>query len=874
MKTKITFWVFLMLPVFAYAQPLPPSNPSPVGDYLSYIFLFLAGFLLFLLRKKINKNIPIGIFLLMNLSNAFAQQNIYVGQAGLQRISDANNWSLGRIPMPTDTLIISPNLSDSLFLVFPSGDSFIEVSQIRCESFNSYIELIIPDSNTSDSAFIVSQSNSYFLGNVGLSNYSGSSSGQIIFFINDMSFDSGSFYRHATQRAHAAILNSIQFNDNSTFILRVPGPAGYSVSLTGRTFGNFRIENNGGFKAYTSTGASAFKIVNDFFIDTLCALTFNLNNNIEIGGDLIGAGVFTYNPSTIGTRRISFTKPNNLVIGYNQNFKVNERVSEIKIESDTVYWMGNFELGQSCRFNHNGILYANMKQLNINGLFEGSGKWYFLDTLKNFNIAGNSREDTLPFYSTLIINNSLINSSGSKFYCGNRIEIHQKLQIQNGQLWNTDTIHLKAKNAWDYAVLLGQDSVNSLINLEYYFTGVAGWRMISSPLQLSLTDLNSNINLDINNTNNRRIYKWSAEQSQWLAPNSLSDSFNSETPYMLFLFDSDLNKKMSFCDYPVKSYQPKLKYDSSGNSSAFVNGIKDGWNLISNPFLSPLDWALVKSNINGNINQYHYLWNATDTGYLFHNGTTGSDSLNGLLSPFQAFFVKLGSASDTTATCFNFNSALLSQTKVPHKYTNRYFLEFISAKNKSKYFNLSYSEDGTIEVSKQKDAFFMEGNFKENMAIFSDSILFIQKNIPLIFDSLEYEVYYNFLEIEHIDIKLNMLDFELIISDTKGKIFWSSIINDDKFKIKGEGILKLKIRRKVQANNNALNGYEIIKKEKFYQIKEGLIIPQGKDKLYLYNLNGQLLKEITYPTPINTDWYNQVLILKTSNTSEKLFIPH
>lgn len=862
-----------MIPAMAFSQPLPPANPSPIGDYISYFILFLAGFLLFHFKKKLRKNIPIGILLILCFNSLYAQKNIYIGSSGLQYVSDGNNWSLGRMPMANDTLIINPNLHDSLFLFFPSADTVIQISQIQCESLSSYVELIIPESNTSDSAFIISSPGSSFIGNVGLSNYSGSSSGQIIYFIHDVNFDSASFYRHATPRAHAAILNQILFDDHSTFILKVPGTAGYSLSLTGRTFGNFRIENNGSFKAYTSTGTSPFKIINNFFIDTLCALTFNLNNNIEIGGDLTGAGVFTYNPSTSGTRKITFTKGNNLLIGYNQNFKINDRVSEIKIESDTVYWQGNFELGSACRFNHNGILFAQTKQLNINGLFEGSGQWKFEDTLDILNISGNSRVDTLPFYNLIIVNSSTINSSSSNIYFNTKLEIHNKLHIQNGQLYNSDTIVLKAKNACNYAVLLGQDSLNSILNMEYYFSGSAGWRMISSPLKLSLTNLNQNINLNLSDSINRRIFKWSAGQSEWVYPNSLNDSFNSEIAYMVYFFSTDINKKMSFCGYPVKSYQPKLKYDSSANSSAFVNGIKDGWNLISNPFLSPLDWSLVKANIGGNINQYHYLWNSTDTGYLFHNGNSGSDSLNGLLSPFQAFFIKLGAASDTSATCFNFNSALLSQTKVPHKYTNRYFLEFKSTKSKLNYFNFNISEDGEERVSIQKDAFFMNGNFQNNIAIKADSVFIIQKNIPVNFDSLDYDLAYKFSQQEIIDVNLNSKDYEILVKDINGKLLWSSVSNDDKFRINGEGQLKLIIRRR-DVINTLSNIPEIQNSEIFYQIKEGQIIPQGNETLYIYNLQGQLLGQINQSKKIPENWYNQVLIIRGKNNSEKLFIPY
>ena len=67
-----------------------------------------------------------------------------------------------------------------------------------------------------------------------------------------------------------------------------------------------------------------------------------------------------------------------------------------------------------------------------------------------------------------------------------------------------------------------------------------------------------------------------------------------------------------------------------------------GWNLIGNPYPSPIDWDVssgwVKTDIHGTI----YAWNGSQ--YVTWNGSTGALS-NGILGSMQGFFVKTNSTS-------------------------------------------------------------------------------------------------------------------------------------------------------------------------------------------------------------------------------------
>jgi hypothetical protein len=68
-----------------------------------------------------------------------------------------------------------------------------------------------------------------------------------------------------------------------------------------------------------------------------------------------------------------------------------------------------------------------------------------------------------------------------------------------------------------------------------------------------------------------------------------------------------------------------------------------GWNLISNPFASTIDWtspAVTKTNINGTI----YRWDPQAANWTTFNGTTGTGNFDNLIESGSSFFVKANGA--------------------------------------------------------------------------------------------------------------------------------------------------------------------------------------------------------------------------------------
>lgn len=94
-------------------------------------------------------------------------------------------------------------------------------------------------------------------------------------------------------------------------------------------------------------------------------------------------------------------------------------------------------------------------------------------------------------------------------------------------------------------------------------------------------------------------------------------------------------------------YQQLLKNQDTYNE---FNNIDDGWNLIGNPTPSLLNWnAEVPAWTKTNVDNTFYIWDpSTNNGngeYLVWNGSEGNTLDNGLIPPFQAFWVKANGAN-------------------------------------------------------------------------------------------------------------------------------------------------------------------------------------------------------------------------------------
>jgi len=71
----------------------------------------------------------------------------------------------------------------------------------------------------------------------------------------------------------------------------------------------------------------------------------------------------------------------------------------------------------------------------------------------------------------------------------------------------------------------------------------------------------------------------------------------------------------------------------------------NGWNLVGNPFPSPIDWNAASGWTKTNVSNTVWIWNPTTNSYGSFDGTTATNSVTRYIASSQAFFIQTTGAS-------------------------------------------------------------------------------------------------------------------------------------------------------------------------------------------------------------------------------------
>lgn len=252
--------------------------------------------------------------------------------------------------------------------------------------------------------------------------------------------------------------------------------------------------------------------------------------------------------------------------------------------------------------------------------------------------------------------------SGSVNLGNNDLTVKRLLNNTAGTLTvDTITMFADANGYSQIAAGGGEITSNAVKFMQYIPRASAGWVHVGFPVDATLANLDlgsASKNLGGGATGN--IYYYDATSSTWVAPSSESHAFDGRgfTIYLGPPHFGTLPTTISVTGTLVTG--PRNVQLNYFNTNTAKN---DGWNLISNPYPSNLDWENIKGDLPGNTNSSVSVWAGSQySSYLAPGINTNGGSR--YIAPMQAFFVNVSASGDGNTLPFINNHRVTDSTGV------------------------------------------------------------------------------------------------------------------------------------------------------------------------------------------------------------------
>ena len=249
---------------------------------------------------------------------------------------------------------------------------------------------------------------------------------------------------------------------------------------------------------------------------------------------------------------------------------------------------------------------------------------------------------------------------------GNNLEVQGTLYLNEGSL---------IIQSGDELIANEKSIESGSLILERVIDGTTGWRMLSSPLLSDYEDFldstltqgydgayystgtNPGDTLQPNVMYYDETYSINSsglpatDNDRWRAPTSASIATAAARGHYVFFFgDIDADPLYNdLFDFPLTLTVQGQEHDGDGTKVDFgityTPAADSGWNLVGNPYASTIDWDDSPNWTKTNLDNVIYVWDPATSSYKTWNGSAGDLTSQGLIAPFQAFWVKANAPS-------------------------------------------------------------------------------------------------------------------------------------------------------------------------------------------------------------------------------------
>ncbi len=251
--------------------------------------------------------------------------------------------------------------------------------------------------------------------------------------------------------------------------------------------------------------------------------------------------------------------------------------------------------------------------------------------------ATDNLKDAIVLGKTTLTNSASVNDLIIDDGCSLTIGPGSYIDVQGaGTVQGAGKLILDA-DASGYAQLSG--AITGNVTVRQHISGTTEWRNIGLPVDAIADSLTFNgINFTYGGGTTGNLYVFNAATSKWDSVASGTHAFDGRG-YSAYMGPPH------FSTFPITlevtgtvgNGTKNLNLDFFNTNTASF----DGWNLISNPYPSNLDWDVLNDNLSANTNATVAVWNPSAGQYADYNEIAGAN--NGgqqYIAPFQAFWIK------------------------------------------------------------------------------------------------------------------------------------------------------------------------------------------------------------------------------------------
>ncbi len=191
-------------------------------------------------------------------------------------------------------------------------------------------------------------------------------------------------------------------------------------------------------------------------------------------------------------------------------------------------------------------------------------------------------------------------------------------------------------------------------------SGNAGFRMLSSPVAGTIYDellapfWTQGMTGANTTSGTANVWTYNAGTSAWASLSNLTtDSYTAGAGILIYVFtdvDSDGDDDIEV------GVNVGIVNGTENSATVSISTTASAWNLLGNPFVSTIDADQLFSD-NSNYTSTVYVYDDANSQYNAWNGSTG-DLSNGLIAPYQGFWIQSGSSGTT----FQFTSSCKSSS--------------------------------------------------------------------------------------------------------------------------------------------------------------------------------------------------------------------